>query len=160
VKEVDGEGQRGMAGTPLYMSPEAIQQPASVDPRSDLYAVGAVGYFLLTGRVVFEARDMNELLEFHLGKTPQPPSAVRGEQVPDELEDALLACLDKNRAKRPQTARELAVRLEKVVAGDGWNVEKADLWWNQHERGTAPKAKPGAAAAKTARGDQAATIMQ
>ena len=159
VKEVDGEGQRGMAGTPLYMSPEAIHQPATVDPRSDLYAVGAVGYFLLTGRVVFEAEDMQQLLHMHLEDTPAAPSLLRGERLPEELEDALLACLDKSRAKRPQTARELALRLDKVVVEDGWNVERADLWWNQHERGTAPKAvkKPGAP--PTIRGDQAATIL-
>jgi predicted Ser/Thr protein kinase len=159
VKEVDSDGQRGMAGTPLYMSPEAIQHPGTVDPRSDLYAVGAVGYFLLTGRVVFEAADMQQLMHMHLEDTPAAPSLLRGERLPDELEDALLACLDKSRAKRPQTARELALRLDKVVAGDGWNVEKADLWWNQHERGTAPKATKKPGAPPTVRGDQAATIL-
>jgi hypothetical protein len=159
VKEIDGGAQGGMAGTPLYMSPEAIQQPGAVDPRSDLYAVGAVGYFLLTGRVVFEADNLQQLMQMHLEESPAAPSLLRGERLPEELEDALLACLDKNRAKRPQTARELSLRLDKVVAGDGWNVEKADLWWNQHERGTAPKAvkKPGAP--PTVRGDQAATIL-
>lgn len=159
VKEVDSDGQRGMAGTPLYMSPEAIQMPGTVDPRSDLYAVGAVGYFMLTGRVVFEANDMQQLLHMHLEETPAAPSLLRGERLPEELEDALLACLDKNRAKRPQTARELSLRLDKVVAGDGWNVEKADLWWNQHERGTAPKATKKPGAPPTVRGDQAATIL-
>lgn len=158
VKELDGEGQRGMAGTPLYMPPEAIEQPATVDARSDIYAVGAVGYFLLTGRVVFEAGDMKELMRMHLVETPQPPSAVRGEKLPEELEDVLLACLDKNRAKRPQTARELAIRLDKITIDDGWNVEKADLWWNQHERGTAPKAQK-TAVPPTVQSDQAATIL-
>ncbi|TWU00632.1 Serine/threonine-protein kinase PknB [Botrimarina colliarenosi] len=157
VKDIGGDGQTGIAGTPLYMPPEAIQAPATVDARSDLYAVGAVGYFLLTGRVVFEASNLQELTQMHLTETPLPPSEVRGEKLPEELDDALLACLDKNRAKRPQTARELALRLEKIVANDGWGVEKADLWWNQHERGTAPKAKP--TSKPTVRGDQAATIM-
>lgn len=158
VKELDGDGQQGMAGTPLYMSPEAIQQPATVDPRSDIYAVGAVGYFLLTGRVVFDADDMNQLMQKQLDETPLAPSLARGERVPAELEDALLACLEKNRAKRPQTARELSLRLDKVVVDDGWNVEKADLWWNQHERGTAPKAMKSGAPA-TVRSDQEATIL-
>ena len=159
VKEVDSDGQRGMAGTPLYMSPEAIHQPATVDPRSDLYAVGAVGYFLLTGRVVFEAADMQQLLHMHLEDTPAAPSLLRGERLPEELEDALLACLDKSRAKRPQTARELALRLDKVVVEDGWNVERADLWWNQHERGTAPKAVKKPSGPPTVKSDQAATIL-
>ncbi len=159
VKEIDSDGQRGMAGTPLYMSPEAIQQPGTVDPRSDLYAVGAVGYFLLTGRVVFEANDMQQLLHMHLEDTPVAPSLIRGERLPEELEDALLACLDKSRAKRPQTARELSLRLDKVVVEDGWNVERADLWWNQHERGTAPKLTKPSGSPPTVRGDQAATIL-
>lgn len=158
VKDLDDQGATGMAGTPLYMSPEAIQQPGSVDPRSDIYAVGAVGYYLLTGRTVFEADGMNELMKKHLGETPTAPSAVRGESLPEELDDALLACLDKNRSKRPQTARDLVLRLERVKITDGWNVEKADLWWNQHERGTAPATKRLADGAATDRSDQDATI--
>lgn len=160
VKELDGNAAQGMAGTPLYMSPEAIQQPATVDARSDLYAVGAVGYFLLTGRTVFEADNMNALLQKHLKETPEPPSVARGEKLPEELDDALLACLDKSRARRPQTARDLVLRLQKVAITDGWNVEKADLWWNQHERGTAPTAKRPTAGPATVRSDQEATIAQ
>ena len=137
--------ETGMAGTPLYMSPEAIDAPQSVDPRSDLYAVGCVGYFLLTGRPVFAAESVNELCRKHREEPPQPPSKVLGRKLPIELEDALLACLEKNRAKRPQTARDLTLRLDRVPIDDGWNVEDADLWWNQHDRGLAPKAGPGAA---------------
>ncbi|MEO0529802.1 MAG: serine/threonine-protein kinase, partial [Planctomycetota bacterium] len=158
VKELDGAAAAGMAGTPLYMSPEAIQQPGSVDARSDLYAVGAVGYYLLTGRTVFEAESMNTLLQKHLQETPEPPSAARGEKLPEELDDAILACLDKNRAKRPQTARDLVLRLDRVPITDGWNVEKADLWWNQHERGTAPLARRAGGGSPTVRSDQEATI--
>lgn len=158
VKDLDDQKATGMAGTPLYMSPEAIQQPGSVDPRSDLYAVGAVGYFLLTGRTVFEADGMNELMKKHLAETPRAPSEVRGESLPEELDDALLACLDKNRSKRPQTARDLVLRLERVKVTDGWNVEQADLWWNQHERGTAPTAKRPGGPTATATSDQQATI--
>lgn len=159
VKDLDDQAAAaGMAGTPLYMSPEAIQQPASVDARSDLYAVGAVGYFLLTGHTVFEADGMNELMKKHLKEDPQPPSLARGEALPEELEDALLACLDKNRSKRPQTARDLVLRLNRVEVKDDWNVEKADLWWNQHERGTAPVAKRLDGVPVTVKSDQGATI--
>ena len=144
VKAVEEGKKNGrhetMAGTPLYMSPEAIQLPESVDARSDLYAVGAAGYFLLTGRPVFEASTVVELCQKHVDETPKPPSQVLGREVPAELEDALLACLEKSRAKRPQTARELVLRLDRVPINDGWNVEQADLWWNQHERGLAPSA--------------------
>jgi serine/threonine protein kinase len=102
-----GEAQ-GLAGTPLYMSPEAIQLPNSVDGCSDIYAVGAVGYFLLTGRPVFEAASIMELCNKHVSETPVPPSQRLGKPVPEDLENAILACLEKTRAKRPQTARDLA----------------------------------------------------
>ena len=154
---------KGIAGTPLYLSPEAIQLPDSVDARSDIYAVGAVGYFLLTGQPVFDADSLIDLCQKHISEAPTPPSQVLGKSVPDELEDAILACLDKSLAKRPQTARDLAMRLEGVSVGD-WNVEKADLWWNQHERGTAPMLKSpttankSTTATKTVPRDHEATI--
>ncbi|MEO1498064.1 MAG: serine/threonine protein kinase [Planctomycetota bacterium] len=136
----DEDKPRGMAGTPLYMSPEAIESPSTVDPRSDLYAVGAVGYFLLTGRPVFEARTLAELCRMHMKEPPQAPSKRIGRDLPPELDDVILACLNKSRAKRPQTARDVTLRLQRVPVTDGWNVEAADLWWNQHERGDTPSA--------------------
>ena len=153
------DDKSAMAGTPLYMSPEAIQLPESVDARSDLYAVGAVGYFLLTGRPVFDADSIVELCQKHVDETPRPPSVVLGRKVNETLEDALLACLEKSRAKRPQTGRELALRLDRVEVDDGWNVEKADLWWSQHERGLATPTKSPSAAETTNR-EHEATIAQ
>ena len=76
----DGDADdRSMAGTPLYMSPEAIQMPGSVDGCSDIYAVGAVGYFLLTGRTVFEASTVMELCNKHLNEPPVAPSRAIGQ---------------------------------------------------------------------------------
>ena len=155
----DGDQGGGIAGTPLYLSPEAIESPGTVDARSDLYAVGAVGYFLLTGRPVFEADSVVDLCQKHIAESPVAPSARLDKPIPEELDDAILACLDKSRAKRPQTARDLTLRLDRVPVPDGWNVEKADLWWNQHERGTAIKAPPSAAA-KTVSREHEATIAQ
>src|SRR5882724_6554305 len=112
VKAIDEQKQAGMTaansltGTPLYMAPEAIQAPNSVDARSDLYAVGAAGYFLLTGRPVFEAGSIVELCQQHIDAIPVPPSQRLGKPVSSELEHALLACLEKSRAKRPATARD------------------------------------------------------
>ena len=100
-----------LTGTPLYMSPEAIQMPNSVDARSDLYAVGAVGYFLLTGQPVFEADNVVDLCQKHVATPPMPPSERCATPIPPELESALLACLEKSRAKRPQTARDLALLI-------------------------------------------------
>jgi len=133
-------GADSMAGTPLYMSPEAIQLPNSVDACSDLYAVGAVGYFLLTGQPVFEADSLVQLCQLHTSEPPQPPSKRLGQPVPPELENAILACLEKTRSKRPQTARDLANMLARCPAATEWSVDKADLWWGQHERDQLPPA--------------------
>jgi serine/threonine protein kinase len=133
-----GEKAAGLAGTPLYMSPEAIQMPASVDACSDLYAVGAVGYFLLTGHPVFEASSVVELCQKHIDEPPTPPSERLGKPLPLELETAILACLEKSRAKRPQTARDLAQRLERCPIAAEWTIDYAESWWSQHDRGRTP----------------------
>ena len=131
----DAGDQDGLAGTPLYMSPEAIQLPSSVDACSDLYAVGATGYFLLTGQPVFAADDLVELCRLQTSERPRTPSDRLGRPVPAELEHAILSCLEKERAKRPQTARELANLLLRCPAASEWSVDQADAWWSQHDRG-------------------------
>jgi eukaryotic-like serine/threonine-protein kinase len=125
--------EREMSGTPLYMSPESIQTPESVDACSDLYAVGAVGYFLLTGQTAFSARTLGELCQQHLTAIPEAPSKRLGHPISTELEHAILACLEKSRAKRPQTARDLAAMLDRVK--QVWSLDDAEEWWSRHERG-------------------------
>src|SRR4051812_3794496 len=143
VKAVDDQQQRGMThqasltGTPLYMSPEAIQMPNSVDARSDLYAVGAMGYFLLTGQPVFEADSVVDLCQKHVATPPVPPSERVRTPIPPELESAVLACLEKSRAKRPQTARDLAALISRCAEATAWSIEDSDAWWGRHERGQA-----------------------
>jgi serine/threonine protein kinase len=130
----------GMTGTPLYMSPEAIQAPASVDACSDIYAIGAVGYFLLTGASVFTATTIVELCQRHLEADAVPPSQ-RSEavEISQALEDVIMSCLEKARAKRPQTARDLAHMLAKCPSAESWSVEDGDAWWRQHDRGSRPE---------------------
>jgi tRNA A-37 threonylcarbamoyl transferase component Bud32 len=141
VKALDEEKQAAMTransltGTPLYMSPEAIQSPVSVDARSDIYAVGAVGYFLLVGEPVFQAQNIVELCQRHVDEVPLAPSQRLGQAVSSELEYALLASLEKSRSKRPQTARDLAQLLEKTPAAQSWTIDDGDAWWSRHERG-------------------------
>jgi serine/threonine protein kinase len=110
------------------MSPEAIQTPDLVDARSDLYAVGAIGYFLLTGQPVFNAASLAELCRQHLSGVPAAPSERLGREVSPELESALLACLEKNRARRPQTARDLANLLDRAPTAKSWSLEDAEAW--------------------------------
>lgn len=135
------QGRSELSGTPLYMSPEAIQMPDSIDARSDLYAVGAVGYFLLTGQTVFDARTLGELCQQHISAQPAAPSQRLGRAISAELEHAILACLEKARAKRPQTARDLATMLDRVVTN--WTLEDAESWWSRHERGQQPSGLGG-----------------
>jgi serine/threonine protein kinase len=144
VKAIDEGKQAGMTaanaltGTPLYMAPEAIQAPNTVDARSDLYAVGAVGYFLLTGKPVFDAASIVELYQQHVDVIPDPPSQRLGKAISSELEHAILTCLEKSRAKRPHTARDLAQLLARCPMASQWSVEESEEWWSKHERGSAP----------------------
>jgi len=141
VKALDDAKNAGMTanasltGTPLYMSPEAIQSPLAVDNRSDLYAVGAVGYFLLTGQPVFSATSIVELCKHHVDTAPVPPSQRSGRAISSDLEDVILSCLEKNRARRPQTARDLSMMLLRCVDANQWAMDDADGWWTRHERG-------------------------
>jgi serine/threonine protein kinase len=156
----------GISGTPLYMSPEAIETPDLVDVRSDLYAVGAVGYFLLTGQSVFDVNSLAELLQKHVSADPDPPSSRLNHPITAELESAIMACLEKSRAKRPQTARDLMTMLNRSPAANTWSTDDADAWWGRHERGdrAAIASKPtdkgtasGAAAGTSMAGRQNAT---
>jgi serine/threonine protein kinase len=131
----------GLSGTPLYMSPEAIQTPDLVDARSDLYAVGAVGYFLLTGSPVFEAATLVELCQKHVVAIPDTPGERLGRAVSPELESALLACLEKNKARRPQTARDLSDLLSRAATAGAWTRDEAEAWWGRHERSLAARAR-------------------
>src|SRR5262249_1635528 len=96
-----------------------------------------VGYFLLTGQPVFQAENLVELCQMQVDATPAPPSQRTRMPIPEELEAAILACLEKSRAKRPQTARELAQRIIRCAEATVWNVDEADAWWGRHERGQA-----------------------
>ena len=146
-----GRQTSGLSGTPLYMSPEAIQAPDLVDPRSDIYALGAVGYYLLTGSAVFKAETLVELCQQHIAEHPETPSARLGRAVSEELESALLACLEKSSARRPQTARDLAQRLQRCESAVSWTTEDADAWWSRHER----QASSGESQASSPRSGQA-----
>lgn len=141
VKALDEKKQAGMTaansltGTPLYLSPEGINTPALVDARSDIYAVGATGYFLLTGRPPFVSDNLVELLRMHSMESPLPPSQRLGRPVSEELEAAIMACLEKNPANRPQTARDLAGLLSQSPACGKWRVGDGDTWWGRYDRG-------------------------
>ncbi|MEC7518915.1 MAG: serine/threonine-protein kinase [Myxococcota bacterium] len=120
-----------ISGTPLYMAPEILTEPDAGSPRSDLYALGAVGYYMLTGEHVFEGKTVIEILGHHMHSEPLPPSVRLGDQVPEDLERLILDCLAKRPDDRPQTASELRRRLEQCDV-PRWTQRKAQLWWEAH----------------------------
>jgi hypothetical protein len=116
-----------VVGTPHYLAPEAILRPESVDARSDLYAVGCVAYFLLTGRPPFDGRSFVELCGHHL-HTVAPPISSLVAGVPAVLEALVADCLAKDPAQRPGDARTLRQRIL-ACAEASWTDEDARLWW-------------------------------
>jgi serine/threonine-protein kinase len=118
-------------GTPHYLSPEAIASPDTVDGRSDLYALGAVAYYLLTGKPVFEGKSLVEICGHHLHTPPVRPSERLGKELPEELEAVVLACLAKEQEARPQSARELRRLLENAGVSP-WTEDDARRWWRKH----------------------------
>lgn len=119
-------------GTPLYMSPEAILTPDAVDGRSDLYALGAVAWFLLVGKTVFRGSSVVEVCAQHLHQTPERPSALLGQALPADLEELVLACLEKKPEARPPSARALRDRLQQCGCAGQWTTELATAWWRSH----------------------------
>jgi eukaryotic-like serine/threonine-protein kinase len=115
-------------GTPSYLAPEAVTDPSTVGPPADLYAVGAVGYFLLTGRKVFEGKTAVDICIAHVTKPPTPPSHL-AMHVDPQLEAAIMKCLEKKPADRFASALELRAALLAVAPSDDWSVADARAWW-------------------------------
>ncbi|MEM7136043.1 MAG: serine/threonine-protein kinase [Myxococcota bacterium] len=137
VKDLQADDEDGLTrgeeirGTPQYLAPESISRPAAVDGRSDLYALGAVGYFLLTGEHVFSGATIVEICAHHLHSTPVPPSERANRPVPQELEALLLRCLNKDPADRPSSAAELVEALD-ALGEPTWTQKEAETWWAKH----------------------------
>lgn len=121
-----------ITGTPHYMAPETITDPDTVDARTDIYALGAVGYWLLTGTHVFRGKTVMEVLAHHLHSTPETPSERLGFTVERDLEKVLLACLSKRKEDRPESADALRERLRSCAAARRWTDRRAAEWWTIH----------------------------
>jgi serine/threonine-protein kinase len=129
-----------ITGTPMYLAPEAIATPDAVDARSDLYALGAVGYFLITGKHVFDASSVVEMCSKHLLEVPVAPSLRLGRPVPADLEAILLACLAKPPEARPDSAEALRAALLACADAERYDVITARAWWRS--RGATLRARP------------------
>jgi len=127
-----------LAGTPLYMAPEMLTAPGTFDPRSDLYALGAVGYFLLTGKPIFDAATIAEAFGHHLHSEPMQPSQRLGQALPADLESVIMRCLRKQVDERPASAHELARELKQCAKTSRWTTEQAATWWRAFRESQQP----------------------
>jgi len=124
-----------LLGTPVYMAPERLRDPADVDARADIYAVGAVAFLLLTGRKIFTTDDELALTSAVLNETPPRVRAVAPQPVPEALDELVAACLQKRREDRPQHITDLARTLERIALSMPWTQRDAEAAWS-----AAPKA--------------------
>jgi serine/threonine-protein kinase len=153
VKQVGASGNADQSqtthgqivGTPLYLSPEAITSPETLDGRADLYAIGAVGYLLLTGSPPFSGGSVVEVCGHQLHTAPEPPSARAPRPVPPDLEAILLRCRAKSRTDRPGSARELRDQLLACRAAHDFTQERAARWWAERGRHLVRAARKAAA---------------
>ncbi|MGE0352601.1 MAG: serine/threonine-protein kinase [Gemmatimonadales bacterium] len=122
-------------GTPAYMAPE-MALGETIDGRADLYALGCVAWYLLTGHTVFHGGNAMQIVMKHLQDTPVPPSQRSELPVPPALDRLVLACLAKRPADRPASARELAHALAAIDI-QPWGEPEAAAWWDLHRPETA-----------------------
>ncbi|MBW1878075.1 MAG: protein kinase, partial [Deltaproteobacteria bacterium] len=127
-------------GSPAFLSPETVT--GRVDARTDIYSLGCVAYWLLTGHLVFGGATPLEMVLDHLEKTPEPPSHRTELPIPEALERLILDCLEKDPAKRPQTMKEVAQRLAGCPLERPWGEESAAKWWGQHRPAPPPEGMP------------------
>jgi serine/threonine-protein kinase len=153
VKDIRGDSNRdatsepaltkadALTGTPLYIAPESLTAPESVDARADLYALGAVGYWLLTGTHVFDGNSVIEVCAHHLNTVPEPPSKRVKASIPADLEQLILACLAKRPEDRPASAHVFLDRLRACASAGVWTHERAREWWSLHRDQLRPRAE-------------------
>jgi serine/threonine-protein kinase len=122
-----------VGGTPAYMAPEQVAGDEQVDGRADIYALGCVAYWLLTGQLVFKGRTAVEMMARHLQTPPVAPSERTELQIPKELDEVILACLEKDRDRRPQSAEELSRMFAACGAASPWTDQRAREWWTLHQ---------------------------
>jgi serine/threonine-protein kinase len=138
VKLLGGASDEPMAtqanaitGTPLYLAPEAISTPEAVDARADIYALGAVGFYLLTGQHVFNGNTIVEVCSKHLLEPATAPSLCTRRPIPEPLDQLILACLAKSPSERPASAAALKQTLERVAEQAPHDPAAAKLWWQE-----------------------------
>jgi len=137
-----------LSGTPAFLAPETLSGSGAVDGRADLYGLGCVAYWLLTGRLVFERVSALELAAAHATATPPDVRARSPITVPDALGEVVMHCLAKEPHRRPATARHLADALAATGLQQGWTEARRHAWWTTHKPASGSRGE-------TASGDEA-----
>ncbi|MFL5511173.1 MAG: serine/threonine-protein kinase [Gemmatimonadales bacterium] len=128
--KLTNEGSAG--GTPAFMAPEVVLGVADTDHRVDLYALGCVAYWLLTGKLVFAGKSVVEVMFHHAHTLPSKPSTRSELSIPPSLEELVMDCLEKDPPRRPASAEAVSTRLDAVSFQEAWTVERAEHWWEMH----------------------------
>ena len=131
------------SGTPGYMAPEVVLGATDTDHRVDLYALGCVAYWLLTGTMVFEGENPMQVMMQHAQAEPKRPSDRVDLPIPAALEALVMECLEKDPARRPASAEVVRNRLDAVPLPSVWTAERAEQWWAKH-RPRPQNARPAA----------------
>ncbi len=119
-------------GTPTYMAPEVALGGDSVTARTDLYMVGCVAYWLLTGHLVFDGDTPIAVISQHVAAPPTPPSERTELTIPADLEALVMSLLAKDPDERPETTRDLLDALRACDLPDTWTEQDAAAWWQRH----------------------------
>lgn len=150
AKDIRGNGDAGITksgallGTPRYIAPESVHSKGKVDGRTDIYMLGSVAYWLLTGQPPFAGSSSVDLIVDHVKNIPKRPSEVSEIPIPKALDDIVMKCLEKDPDARFQTPRDLADAMEQVVLEEKWDRKQAEAWWAMHlpKAETVPILKP------------------
>jgi serine/threonine-protein kinase len=103
-----------------------------VDSRTDIYALGCVAYWLVTGKLVFDSNSVSAMMIDHAKTSPSPPSERCEQKIPSDFEELILRCLEKDPGKRPSSAVELQKELAACRDSKGWGSEEAWDWWQKN----------------------------
>lgn len=146
-------GTEGIVGTPNFISPEAIEDPDKADARSDIYSVGVLAYYLLTGHYIFDGETIAEVCRRHLNETPDTPSQRTGHHFDPGFEALIMQCVAKKPADRPQSAAELSALMAQCKYAGTWTMERRAQWWIKHRQSptqpTTPARPSSSATAQT-----------
>ena len=121
-----------LSGTPAFIAPEVVLGAPSTDHRVDIYSLGCVAYWLVTGKLVFEGPGAVKVMADHVHTPPAAPSSRSELPIPAELDQVILECLAKDPDKRPKSASVLQSKLQAIPIATPWTSVRAENWWADH----------------------------